>query len=261
MSQVWLNEMPLDDLGLGLTGAPGHLSGVQWERAFPPSPGLVGGVPGVASVSPARSLVIRGLAELASLTDREALVTSLSRQVTGLQEVRYSDQPDKVFEAILEQVGVSPWEPSQEFVIGDVDIELRFRLAVPYKRDRYGQVISFGTTRTDIPLGDLPSGGVLHIMGSATDPVLTYRGVSGEALRSMTFTITLGSNDYLVVDLNRRVIQKSVAGTVTTDASILTSGYFFQPDPGDGHPGWGGWPSLELSAGTGLYLYHRSWSA
>lgn len=262
MSEVaYINDAPLTDLGLYVTAHPRWLSSAAYSFPVATLPGSMGGIASdVATVEPMGFSITARLVP-ASLTAREEAINAVQQRLKGLLEVRYADQPDKVLEGWLDSVEVEPQAAGQGFVDPGLLVALNFRSARPYKRDRYGRAVAFGSTRTEVKLGDLPSAGLVRIMGAATNPVLTYRGTNGEALKTLGFTITLNSTDFLEVDLGKRTIYKSVSGTRTRVDSVRTSGYFFNLDPHDGTPEFDDFPTLEVSAGSGLITYHRNWSS
>jgi len=257
---LYVNDMPLTDMDLHVTGHPGWMTGPGFSVPTLPLPGSIGGVPSPAFTVGAGSLSVSARLKPTSLTDRESKINEVVWRMKGLLELRFADQPDKVLEAICTNVSAVPESSANSFVEPGLIVNLSFLTPRPYRFDRYGQIISFDTSRTEVPLGDLPSGGVVTIMGAATNPTLTYRASSGESKETMGFTIALTSDDFLEVDLDKRTITKSIAGTRTRDDSIRTSGQFFTLDPSHGSPSWGAWPTLEVSTNEGTIAYHRNWS-
>jgi phage-related protein len=258
---AWINDTPLTDLGLYVTAHPRWLSSPEFDYPVAAMPGSVGGIPSDVATVGAGSYAITARVEPTSLTNREDVVNAIHYKLKGLLELRFADQPDKVLDVQLSpNVEIAPEAPTS-FVEPGLLVTLNFIAASPYKRDRWGQMAGFGSVRTEIPLGDLPSAGIVEIMGSASNPVLTYRAASGEALETMTFTITLAATDFLEIDLGKRTIYKNVSGVRTRVDSIRTAGYFFNLDPADGSPDFEDWPTLEVSAGDGLILYNRNWSS
>jgi phage-related protein len=257
---LYINDTPLTDLGLHVTAHPRWMGSAELEYSYTQIPGAVGGVLGAEASAQARGVGITARLDVATLTGRETAINAVHRALKGMLELRFADQPDKVLDAVCTGVEVTP-ESRLSFVEPGVSVSLSFVSPLAYKRDRWSRQVSFGATRTEVPLGDLPSAGTMIIMGLATNPTVTYRAASGESVQTMGFTITLAADDYLEIDLAKRTITKSVAGTRTRDDSLRTSGYFFNLDPAYGSPGWTDWPTLEVDDGTGLLLYERTWSS
>ena len=122
------------------------------------------------------------------------------------------------------------------------------------------RALAVAGTRYPVPLGTAPSSPIIRIMGSATDPSVTYRDAGGAAVRTMGFTVTLASTDYLDIDMRRGRIQKVASGVATNGIALLTSGQFpWALDPQDGERETAAWPTLEVSTGTGEVLFWRQW--
>lgn len=132
----------------------------------------------------------------------------------------------------------------------------------PYWRDvePTTRALAVAATRYNLPLGTAPSSPVIRIMGSATNPTVTYRDAGGAAVRTLGFTVSLASTDYLDIDMRRGRIQKVASGVVTNGIALLTSGQFpWALDPQDGERETAAWPTLEVSTGTGEVLFWRQW--
>lgn len=251
---------PETELAFKVTGVRNHLAGSDREYGTTVVPGALGSVLSPTVTAPAKTLTINGRALLGSLTAREAWLNKANRYLQGRLEIRFVDQPDKVQDAYLAQLSADAENP-RSFVDGTLNVRMVFQCPNPWKRDRYGQVLTFGSTRTEVPLGDLPSGGVLKVMGTASNPTIRYRGASGEVLESIVMGAAPGTTGCYNFDLDARILTKNVAGTVTNANSDFPTGYYwFNPDPADGREDWGGGPTLETTQGTGVYLYHRRWN-
>jgi hypothetical protein len=75
----------------------------------------------------------------------------------------------------------------------------------------------------------------------------------------MGFTRTLAGGDTLTIDLDRFLVTRTVSGVDTDDIAALTSGSFFNFDPADADVYAGDWPTLEVSAGSGVLTYRRAY--
>jgi len=132
----------------------------------------------------------------------------------------------------------------------------------PYWRDvePTTRAVAAVSTRYTVPLGTAPSSPIIRIMGSATNPVLTYRDAGGASVRSITFTATLTSSEYLDIDMRRGRVQRVTSGAAANGLSLITGGDFpWGLDPQDGDYGTSAWPTVEVSAGTAEILWWRQW--
>jgi len=132
----------------------------------------------------------------------------------------------------------------------------------PYWRDvePTTRAVAAAATRYTVPLGTAPSSPIIRIMGSATNPVLTYRDAGGTSRRTLTFTATLTSSEYLDVDMRRGRIQRVTSGVAANGIGLLTAGNFpWALDPQDGDFTTSSWPTVEVSAGTAELLWWRQW--
>lgn len=116
-------------------------------------------------------------------------------------------------------------------------------------------------TRYSIPLGTAPSSPIINVMGSATNPVVTYRDGWGNAVWTITATITLAAtNDWLSFNCQTGRVTKYVSGTATSVYDVITAGQtdFPRPfDPQDGDVTTSQQPTIETSAGSLEALYYK----
>jgi hypothetical protein len=75
----------------------------------------------------------------------------------------------------------------------------------------------------------------------------------------MGFTRTLGSGDTLTIDLDLFLVTRTVSGIDTDDIAALSSGSFFNFDPRLADAYASDWPTLEVSAGSGVLTYRRAY--
>ncbi len=132
-----------------------------------------------------------------------------------------------------------------------------------YYRDQEPTIrhAAVAATRYTLPHGTAPSSPIVRIMGAATNPVLTYRDAGGTAQRTMTFTVTLAAtNDWLDIDMRAGKITKWASGVSSNGRALLTSGNpVWAIDPQDGDYVTTQYPTIEVSAGTAMILWHKQW--
>lgn len=259
---LFINDFdPEEVLSFKVTKVRNHLAGVARGFTTQGIPGAFGEVLSPTVSAPGKGITLTGRASVASLTAREAWLNKAQRYLNGRLELRFVDQPDKVQDAVLSDLSAEP-ENDRSFVDPTLEIRMSFTCPNAWKRDRYAQVLTFGSTRTEIPLGDLPSGGLLKVMGTASAPTIRYRGASGEVLEEIVMATAPGTTGTWEFDLDRRILTQNSAGTVAVSNDDFPSGYYwFQPDPADGREEWGAGPTLETTQGTGVYIYERRWNA
>lgn len=167
-------------------------------------------------------------------------------------------------EGRLESLATVPFGPSLNPLA--VRITAVFRCdEEPYWRDVEPRTVALATagTRYPIPLGTAPSSPIIRLMGTGSNPVLTYRDAGGAAVHTLTTgSHTLASDEYLDLDMRRGKAvhyDSGVADNPTNQSVVLSAAFPFALDPQDGDYGTSAWPTLEVSAGSAEVLYWRRW--
>jgi hypothetical protein len=269
---VYLNETPLDSIGIWVEDISARFHGVQ--RTYPTIalPGRQGVVLAAEPETSARLLTISGTIDPAArtLTARSTAEDRLKALAYGALIKVITDDDEtapRQIDGVCEDVRITP-------VVHPMVTQLsRFQLTVkcpdPTWYDVTGQLIGFNATPSPVPLGTAPSGGLIRVAApswsaNVTNPVVVYRNAAGVTLQTLGFTLTLvAGNDYLEIDLDRQTIVEYQSGVVRNAIGDLTSGEFFALDPMDGDPFSASYPSLALtsSGGTpaGQWLGPRRW--
>jgi hypothetical protein len=193
----------------------------------------------------------------AARANLEALRERFSR---GRLEIRFIDQPDRVFFAHRRETRHEPLK-SQAIKKG-CRLTFDLRCLDPYCYATQPTAVAFGSTPVPCPLGQQPSAPVIQVMGSATNPVIRYRRGDGSLLASMTFDpFTLGATEYLVLDTGAALITRVTGGTAVDAPNVLTAGRLvgFALDPAHGDPATGDWPTLEITSGSAVAFYRKSY--
>lgn len=247
----------------GTTGGPG-ITGWADGLALKPSlatlPGRAGALVLQSSVGPSdpRQVVVSGTLRGATVAALIAARKELkARCSAGLVELRFAD--DSAVALLGYCTGMAASGISPMLLRPWCELALTFTCPDPYAYTKSPTVVGFGASAIPCPLGSGPVAPLLRIFGAATNPVVTLRNAVGAALATAGFTITLGANDYLEADCGAMQVSKCVAGTITRDDTLLTSGNFLTLDPTDGGYGTATWPTLEVSAGTAEAIYRRAW--
>lgn len=264
-----IDGVPLAALGAAATELSGWLDGPEVERAVTPVPGLLGVLPSPLTVSRPRVAQLVVWLDATALTDRSVALARWQRAAAGLRRLRFDDTPGRVLRATFGAPQVESIAPRHAFV----ESARRLRLSVAITAtdgasyDATPRVLVLGTTPTPIPLGTLPSTGVVVWRGTwsvGAARTLRYAGASGITYGELTLTPPtgsggLGANDVLELDLARRYVTKVTAAGVRTNAyDWLTAGRWFALDDRDGLPDVA-WPTLLVTDGTATLLYRRAY--
>lgn len=269
---VYLNETPLDSIGIWVEDIAARYHGVQ--RAFPTLalPGRQGVVLAAEPETSARLLTISGTIDpaartLTARTTAEDQLKALAYRALIKVIADDDETAPRQIDGVCEDLRITP-------VVHPMVTQLsRFTMTVrcpdPTWYDVVGQMIGFTSVPSPIPLGTAPSGGLVRIAAPAwsanvTNPVLTYRNAAGVTLQTLTFSTTLvAGTDYLEIDLDRQTVIEVQAGVVRNAIGDLSAGEFFVLDPMDGDPLAASYPSLAATSSAGSpsaqWLGTRRW--
>lgn len=259
MTIVWLNDVPIEDYGIGLTEA-NPWDAVSFEYASTPVIGQIGSVVSPNGFGGPRTLTLSGILKPSSVANRRSLLDRLNGDLSkGLVEIRVQDDEDRFVLGRYTGASFGRFSGSEYAALSYVTATLSFVCDDPTWQDRYAQSLAFGATRTEIPLGRLPSWPLIYVEG-ATNPTIRYRSSTGDILYSMGLTVTVASDEALRIDMGLQTIDEIDSGVRSNGISYLTSGDFFAVDPGDGDPDASSWPTLEITSGSAVAYYRRRWS-
>jgi phage-related protein len=178
---------------------------------------------------------------------------------SGVVELRMSPWPDRVYRGKLTRADIRFTAPQAASRIASGTIQ--FRCQDPYAYDRRGVVVNVAATSTRYaaPLGTAPSAPIVRFHGSATNPAIRVRRADGTVAGELGLTVTLGTNDWLEVDMGRQTLTRSTDGVVTDAIATALSGDFFALDPAWGDPMNAVYPTLEVTSGTAQARYWRAY--
>lgn len=185
---------------------------------------------------------IKGTSVSQVLSRREELKGRLSR---GTVEVRFVDDPDRVYYARLEEGDIRGTDPEFNTLYSDVSFTLYCPDPLIYQR--YSTRIPFTSQKAAMPLGRAPSLPIIRIAGAVTNPVLTLRDIRGAIVKTLGLTVTLGATEYVEINCETSAITRVTAGVAANAPALMTSGDFLMLDPHDGDPVTNLWPTLECS--------------
>lgn len=264
MPSIYLNDMPLEDLGLVVVDGGPQMGGFTRSRQSTTWPGHEGAIPATRSHSESRIERFVVDTRFPTAAARHACHDALSDLLTGLIERRDIASPDRA------QRGVARvFDPLIAASPRFVNLESRITVELEYfttaRWDVQPQTRVLSATPTPIPCGTLPHGGQVLVTGAAagalsTETRLRYRGVSGVLLDELVLTPALLAGEGLVVDLDHGELAKiDTSGVVTDVYAWKTGGTFPLIAPRDGARALGEWPTLEVTNGVGLYAFRRLW--
>jgi len=265
---VWINGRDLSSDSWTLIGLSGWMQGVDTRRGVTAIPGVGGVVPGSQQTAEPRSIALAFRRALTALTDRDAAVNTLTDRLSGLLWVRFDDAPARVVRCVSGSVRVSPANAAGAFAVATIEAAVTLTAYDGASYDTEPQIRALATTPVEIPLGTLPSGGIVYWGGAwtaTTARTLILRDAGGVARTTMTVTApsgeSLASTDYLEIDLARRYVTKvTSAGVRTNEYDWYTSGDWITLDPAYQDRAGTRYATLEVSAGTAQITYRKAYA-
>jgi hypothetical protein len=270
-----INGRSLASLGVTARALEGWLDGPVVQRESTVIPNLLGVSPSPVMTGAARQIRLTVNVPVAGLTSRAAAIATLQDALTGLLTLRFDDTPGRIVRAVAGPLTVASISDraSMNALGANMIASVVFLATDNASYDAEPLPVVLGSTPAEIELGTLPSPGIIQWSGSwstSASRTLTYRGVNGIAYGSMVFTApatpeyspsSLSSSEFLEIDLGRQYITHVTnTGARTRAYDWLASGSWFVPEPADARRSAGRWPTLDVSAGVGLFLYRKAWA-
>jgi hypothetical protein len=241
-----------DDLPQWLSPTPRSLTANTLHRRSGVFPALL------RSAAP-RVLGIKGTLTATSLANRRTAERQIADLVYGGEATITVDDGTTALQTtgVATALSIVPFGVSLAPLA--LRIEAEFTCPDPTWRESEPTSQILGATRQTLALGTAPSTPIIRIMGSATNPVLTYRNAGGTAIKTCTFTVTLAAaDDWLDIDMRTGLCVLSDNAVTSNGLSYLSAGDFpWAFDPQDGDYGTSAWPTLEVSAGTGVAYWWK----
>lgn len=261
LTALFLNDFDTSSLGLAVENVDGWNSSPSARDRVTQLPGRVGSIilaPEAETAS--RTLRLSGVIRSTSVKAVRAAIDELKHRLfAGTIEVRFADDPEKVFYARCEEKQLVVTPP--QFINPYSRVSIGLFCPDPLIYDRLASAIAFTpSVRAPVPLGTAVSAPLIRIMGPVSGLSVTYRDKSGTARQTMSFSsLAMLGTDYLEIDCELFAISLYQSGVKSNAISQLISGDFIAVDPQDGDYASGAWPTLECSQGTGEVLYRRAW--
>lgn len=265
---MWINGRDLDDDGWTLTGLAGWMAGASVQRGVTALQNIGGVVPNSQYTVDQRTMPVTFERSLTSITDRDAALYTLQDRLRGLLWVRFDDAPARVVRCIATPLVVEPMAEVTVFSVAAIRVRCTLIAYDGASYDTEPQVRALATTPVEIPLGTLPSGGIVTWGGAwtaTTARTLILRDAGGVARTTMTVTApsgeSLASTDFLEIDLLRRYVTKvTSAGVRTNEYDWYTSGDWITLDPAYQDRAATRYATLEISAGTAQITYRKAYA-
>lgn len=252
-----INGQPLEALGVtfsAVTPFRGRPRRARDRFAIVDGAGVA---PARRATQGAREFTVQGYvgpAAVGTIGGRVELLDALERAVAGWCAVELDDSPGRAIDA--ECLGIDVRPVNTVYGAPAFEVDLHWVAYDATWRDTEPRVTSFGATATAIATGTASHGGVVRLMGSATNPVLTCQRPDGTTAWSLTFTVALAAEDFLEVDLDARTVVLSDAGVRTNGLALWTAGEWGVLEPAvDAALS----PALAVSAGAGVHVGARRW--
>lgn len=255
---------PRSRYGLYVAGQPDWASGPEQAVTSHEVMGRAGALIAGVTKRP-RDLVVEGTIARSTYATRKAAEDALKGLVgSGIIELVWSDatQTRQITGVVVGRPSVTGYTPAGMSKGALVRFTVRADSAFWCEPTPTAVGLPAANNRKDIPLGLGPSDFILNIMGSATNPVVTYRNAGGTVVWELTITATLATTDYLSFDSRTGLISRYNSGTYSDGIGLLTTGHDVWPlplDPQDGDPSILEWPTLQVSAGSAEVLYSKTY--
>jgi phage-related protein len=254
--------------GFAVERPGGVLNGQAWTFAAATTAGrLTRRVVQTVPTPEARDLILTGTVIASSVSALMTQLDGLKRWcANGEREIACEYDTTRMYRGRLVRFEATGYAP--DFARPEATVTATFRCEDPFAIATSDTTVNVGTSATSCALGSAESYPVITVTGVHTNITLTLKNAAGTTLETMAFTLALvGGGDTLVIDCDRRTVQKTVS-SVTTNAidALSNSGNaptFLTLDPNDGDQDGGTWPTLQYSVSAGTptvqAVYRKRW--
>ena len=255
---MWINDFDVTRIGVFVGDViDEHRDGLTFPDRTTQLPGRVGTIALAREFesSPRRVSIDATQTAISSSRLTDDIADLKLRAFNGQVELRFTDNPDRVFFARCERFRTTLMAPSLR-TSGKAyhRIRMTFLCQDPIVYDRNSSIIGFSTAVAELPLGSAISTPTFVLHGPSTGTVLTltYKNIAGQTIQSLKLSgaaAVMSSTEAITIDNEKSNIDHS-DGTDLTSILTSTGGFIFF-DPQDGAGSDGSWPTIELSA-TGV---------
>jgi len=243
-----LNGIPVESLGVAVLASTSGWLDLS-KRIYPTAAmPLRQGVQALSysSMTDPRVWSLQSVVQATGFLDRRAKVNALYAALRGRIEVVSMEDPSKACYGVLTQA------PTHFQGIGmvtpDIDVMAEITCHDPLWYDLTPQSVTIAAPNTPyvVPVGsEAMRRAIVTIQGPCTNPVLIMKNNAGVELQRMTFTLTLTSAQYLVIDMDAYTATLS-DGTDEADAMGVNDTYMAF-DPADN-------PTIEIDVASGTAI-------
>ena len=258
-NSLLVNGYDMAQLGLVVGTWPGFLDSPQRRLELATLWGRDGAALSTTEArSDVREVQVNGVVIQGSVAaTREAWNNIKQRLDQGLIEVVFGDEPTLRFHTYCMRASMIISQQQMFAPGGQVDIRL---LALnPYRESIEPSIASLSQAPRAITTGTGPSTGVIQLR-DATDPLVTYRDHGGRIRAQIALQGVIATDEYVDINMQTAGITHVDASGVRTNAiAMFSAGEFFAVDARHANPEYDAYPTLEVSSGTGVFLYRRTW--
>ena len=259
-----INDTPLDALGLRLSRGTPRMGTLSRQYAHAPWTGRAGGIGSAVGTTPPEVIALGlNIPRGAGVVARQTRYAQLVHLLSGPVEVRDSLAPECVLRARARLL--APSIPSPTFVNDEADLQLELVADAAMRYDDEPLSVSVGATPVPVLVGTLHHTGVCRIMGAAAGALssaVTIRGrtFAGLEIGAVTITPTLAAGESVLFSLETGSLHHvSTANAITSRPEWITDGGAFDIGPQDAVITQNAWPTIEITAGSMLYTYRRTY--
>jgi hypothetical protein len=264
---LWINDTPLERLGLVLQRAGNRLHNVARPAITVESvPDLTGGRYGQHTAAAPLQFELVGVMLDIALEDQRAGLSALSAFLhRGLLELRTAHAPDEILRGLAGPILAEPLDPARAFVRPDrtgVQVSTTITCADSTRYARQPRRVRLSTAPKQIIQGDLPSGGEITLEGPLSGAVdidlLSPSGVLLKRLALRGVALAEGDSLRILLDTPQGLYKRTPDGTLTNVyawRSLALSDLWWTPTPQFADPARDQWTMLRLSTGAGWYVY------
>jgi len=255
---LMVDGFDLSTLDFRVQSMAGHrnMPEATWPNA--PVPGRYGPVLlSYEAQRQARPITVRGVFDSTSLVSLYANMDAAKARMDGaLRTYTVVDNEAREHRAYLLKWDAQGLPP--ELATPRTYVTLTLWCPDPRAYSTVDTVVNFGATATDTPLGTAPTHPVIRVAGAASAPALVYKSSTGGERGRVTLNTTLSSTDWVDIDMGAGTLLNKAGASVSAVYATTVSG-FFALDPLDGTYWSSGWPTVEVSVGSGTATYRKAW--
>jgi len=253
MPDLTVNGRDIADYGVVVSLITGWLDAPSRSYEVLAVPGRAGGVltPGGVQAQP-REIAVQVFVPAASVTARRTTLAALYRDLRGVVELGFGDDPTRFMYGVLKTGTTNTLGPAM--VVPEAVSTLTFLIPDPVAHATAATIVAVpnGGTRVSVSTGTAPHGGVVRLVGAGSNPcVLTLRDRAGVTLQTMTLSTTWTTGEFVELDCDAWTATKWNGTTGTNILSTLgTTDTFLRFSPEDE-------PTLSVTGCGGATVIYR----